>query len=263
MKTVADGSARYPMSTRKHCAFCDASDAKISNEHAWPNWIRALFPPTPTTVVGTRPPKKPITFTPRPDNMGVTVNAVCRPCNEGWMEQLETDVRPLLTPMIRDGAQTELTRTQQATLARWVIKTTMVFEFTNNAPPFYSAEERATVRTGGIPGGTLMWMARYEGATFVSTAVAKGLSYDVSVEGNTTRQPGSALTLSAGRFVVQVLSVRPPEGLPGLWVPMPKGFADHVVLLWPSSEGPRWPPATPLRDAELDGFMSRFAPDPD
>ncbi len=250
------------MSARKRCVFCGASDAKISNEHAWPNWIRSLFPPTPTTIIGTRPSKRPITFYPRPDDMGVTVNAVCKPCNEGWMEDLETEVRPFLTLMIRDGVETALTRRQQATLVRWAVKTAMVFEFTSRSAPFYSFEQRDALRNGRVPGSTVLWIGRYEGATFVSTAVGKGLIYDVTLEGNTTRQPGSAFTLSVGQFVVQVMSITPPEAVDGVLVPMPKRFASHVMLLWPpSDEPPRWPPVIALTDNDLNAFMGRFATD--
>jgi hypothetical protein len=104
---------------QKAVRFCGSSAAKISNEHAWPNWIRPLLPAKVSTIVGTRPSKKPINFPGRYDDMGVRVNAVCKPCNEGWMERLETEVRSFLTPMIRDGSETMLSREQQFTLARW------------------------------------------------------------------------------------------------------------------------------------------------
>jgi hypothetical protein len=35
---------------RKSCVFRERSDRKINNEHAWPNWVRALFPPGRTTL---------------------------------------------------------------------------------------------------------------------------------------------------------------------------------------------------------------------
>ena len=247
---------------RRACVFCGRSDLKITNEHAWPNWMRELFPPGPTTVFGTRPaPQKPITIHPRADDMGVKVNAVCRPCNEGWMENLETEVRPFLTEMIRDGREVQLTREQLGALARWAVKTAMVFEFTNRAPPFYAFDQRNGIRHGAIPGATLVWAARYVGPTFMSTAVAKGLIHDVAVNGITTKQPGSALTISVGQFVVQVVSVKPPENVAGLWFPLPQQFKDHAVDLWPRADGDSmtWPPAATLDDTTLNAFMGRFA----
>ena len=64
----------------------------------------------------------------------------------------------------------------------------------------------------------------------MSTAVAKGLIYDVAVDGNRTRQPGSALTISVGQFVVQVVSVKPPDEVAGLWFPLPRQFREHAVI---------------------------------
>ena len=84
--------------------------------------------------------------------MGVRVNAVCKPCNEGWMERLETEVRSFLTPMIRDGSETTLSREQQFTLARWALKTAMVFEFTNAAKPFCTSDDRNALRNGLLMG---------------------------------------------------------------------------------------------------------------
>lgn len=141
-----------------------------------------------------------------PDDMGVTANAICKDCNEGWMNDLEAAVRPFLTEMIRTGTPRQLTLEQQASLAKWSVKTTMVFEFRGDTTPFYTFEQRNDLRHNRIPAATLIWVGRYEGTTFLSTAVAKGSIYDVTAGNNTTRQPGNALTISIGQFVVQVLS---------------------------------------------------------
>lgn len=72
-----DSSSRgRAMRTRKQCAFCNSTTAKISNEHAWPNWIRPILPPTVSTIIGTRPPNKPIVFPGRHDDMSLKVNTV-------------------------------------------------------------------------------------------------------------------------------------------------------------------------------------------
>jgi hypothetical protein len=64
---------------RKRCEFCGRSDVKISNEHAWPNWVRRLFPPGPTTILGHRNKDQQlgaIRYVVNND-MGVRVNSVC------------------------------------------------------------------------------------------------------------------------------------------------------------------------------------------
>jgi hypothetical protein len=95
-----------------------------------------------------------------------------------------------LTPMIRDGSETMLSREQRFTLARWALKRAMVFEFTNAAKPFYTSDDRNALRNGLLIGATVIWIARYEGARFMSTAVAKALKYDLAIEGDVSASPG-------------------------------------------------------------------------
>ena len=251
------------MKTRKQCVFCGSATTKISNEHAWPNWIRPLLAPTVSTIVGTRPANKPITYPGRRDDMGVKANAVCQPCNEGWMGRLENEVRSFLTSMIRNGAETVLSREQQFSLARWVLKTAMVFEFTNAATPFYTFNDRDALRKGLSIGATVIWIARYEGSKFLSTAVVKALQYDLAIEGEVSRHPGSGFTLSAGQFAAQVLTIRTPPEMTGLWLKVPLEFETSVAVLWPRAENDplAWPPAPSLTDATLDAFMGRFVED--
>jgi hypothetical protein len=66
---------------RPACSVCGASNVKITKEHAWPNWMRCLFPPGPTTVIGAKPAETPITFYPGSGDMGVKANVVCEACN--------------------------------------------------------------------------------------------------------------------------------------------------------------------------------------
>ena len=245
--------------------FCGASGVKISNEHAWPNWIRDLFPAGPTTIIGTRPGRKNVVFSPPEGDMGVTVNVVCKTtCNEGWMSALEESVKPFLAPMIRDGAATALTPIQQAALTRWALKTAMVFEFTDRkSEPFYVFEERDAIRRGLLPmGSTIVESARRLGQPILSTAHARRMTFEGTVEGRTFPLSAVSTTISVGQFVVQVFSLRSTVTA-GLWVPWDSEFTSHVVRLWPPVEDsrPTWPAATTLDgDAALERFITRLPP---
>ena len=128
------------MNKRKSCVFCGCSDCKISNEHAWPTWVRKLFPEGPTAVSGFRGPHGQlgdIRFVARDNTLGLKVNDVCKvACNAGWMEGLESSIRPIWTPSIRDGVPIVLPPAQQRVTARWALKTAMVLEFTGTGRPF-------------------------------------------------------------------------------------------------------------------------------
>jgi hypothetical protein len=58
---------------------------------------------------------------------------VCGDCNSGWMNRLETAAAPILGPMVRDIAATELTPATQRTIATWAIKTAFMLEHLHSA----------------------------------------------------------------------------------------------------------------------------------
>jgi hypothetical protein len=55
---------------------------------------------------------------------------VCKACNAGWMERLETDSRPVLTPMIT-GNDRALSAADQFVAATWATKTMLTMQGTN------------------------------------------------------------------------------------------------------------------------------------
>lgn len=161
------------MKGRRSCAFCQRQDRKISGEHAWPLWIRELLASTDAYVVLARHARQQVRW-PIPDTeMGVKVNAVCKPCNEGWMSDLETAATPIVRPLVL-GHTIELTEPDLETLARWAVKTAMVFDLVTplNGRPYYTDEERSRLRASpGLPDGQpLVWLAGYVGAN-LATAV--------------------------------------------------------------------------------------------
>jgi hypothetical protein len=53
---------------------------------------------------------------------GLQLRKVCRSCNGGWMGRLESQAKPVLTPMILGRQQSTLSIDDQATIANWVAK---------------------------------------------------------------------------------------------------------------------------------------------
>lgn len=60
----------------------------------------------------------------------VIVRDICTTCNNGWMSQLEEQVKPILTPMLRDQPRT-LTAPEQHLLATWATKTALTMQGAN------------------------------------------------------------------------------------------------------------------------------------
>ena len=70
----------------------------------------------------------------------------CRECNHGWMERLETAVRPWLTPMI-NGQNVTLPPEAQQIVAGWAIKTAIMFLHATSPPEgSYERDHRLEIR---------------------------------------------------------------------------------------------------------------------
>ena len=59
--------------------------------------------------------------------LDIQVRAVCGPCNHGWLNDLETEFRDLMTPALH-GLPVLLDRAGQNVVARWGIKTWLLLE---------------------------------------------------------------------------------------------------------------------------------------
>jgi Adenylyl/Guanylyl and SMODS C-terminal sensor domain len=115
----------------RRCIFCD-SDKDMAREHAWPDRINRLGLPSdegnvrfrfaaPTGVMHSVVEyKEPIA-----DQRN---KIVCRTCNQGWTSDLESEISPLLGPMIVEGRRTLLDEEKQNLVALWSIKTAMTPE---------------------------------------------------------------------------------------------------------------------------------------
>ena len=116
----------------KRCIFCGQQNPS-SNEDALPLWIqRAALERDPTAEMfcewGAR--RWQVRITDRKSN-AIRVNRVCRPCNNGWMSALETQVRPFIEPAIFGERVVTRIPTQQRIIATWIAKTVVVL----NTPP--------------------------------------------------------------------------------------------------------------------------------
>lgn len=75
------------------------------------NWIRSIIRQWPSKNVPER-----------------SVRVACGPCNSGWMSQLETRCKSVLTPMIL-GRGKDLIPADQEAVSLWATKTAMVAQF--------------------------------------------------------------------------------------------------------------------------------------
>jgi hypothetical protein len=81
----------------------------------------------------------------------IKIRAVCAPCNNGWMSQLEEKARPFLTMLI-DGTPMVLDAEQLAIVARWITLKCIVAEHATRNNFLTPREDRLAFKEdGAIP----------------------------------------------------------------------------------------------------------------
>ena len=251
------------MGREKSCVFCGRSDGKISKEHAWPNWVRKLFPGGSSVVVGFREPGGQLgdlRFA-KSNDMGLVTNVVCSACNSGWMSNLENAIESLWTGSIRDGTPILLTEDQQVLTARWALKTAMVFEFTSTELPFHTFDERNALQKGEPPDElwTMIWLGRYAGDEMARCGGA-GIQADIKIaDGSIVPVSCRCSTVSLGRLAFQVLTVHPSGPVPRLELLMNDRWEDQLTELWPrTGTKAGWPPEGDIGDGMFPDLVKRL-----
>ncbi len=120
-------------SRQKSCLFCGCTlrskktkAVGKSNEHIIPGWLmdylgvrEMAVTPTLTEVASGR-----IVDIRKHAVSAFVAGTVCGTCNNGWMSDLEGDVKPVLIPLIEDPRRLEtLNGKQRVLVARWALKT--------------------------------------------------------------------------------------------------------------------------------------------
>jgi hypothetical protein len=187
---------------------------------------------------------------------------VCqRPCNNGWMNDMENDVKPIITGMLW-GYPRRLTQRQQGIIASWVTMKLMVSEYAygEENPIYFTPAERAAMRTHrAIPAGTLIWSTLLldKGAALVTH---RHLQFPVVGHPGRT-VAGYAAAFVVGRLALLLLSHRfTPQFGSRVAFPIDREFGDATVQIEPC--GPqrvKWPPkAFAFDETSVSQFLERW-----
>src|SRR4051812_863516 len=109
------------------CIFCGGRP--LTNEHVLAKWLAGPLGVQGNVrhVYSEPPDDAPPTREWRAGGLDIKVKAVCGPCNEGWMNDLEGQVRPFLGPMI-EGRAKNLSPTDCQALTSWLLKTVLMLQ---------------------------------------------------------------------------------------------------------------------------------------
>ena len=224
------------------CLFCD--NKANSKEHLWPAWILESIQPYSTKLLRTQGDSAPREIG-AIGKKNITVKSVCKPCNHGWMSDLETESRPILSPMMHDLIA-PLDDQQRHVIAKWMAKTAMVLgsATAGRKPIFYGKEECENLRSNSaIPDHTLVWLGHY----LRSDLGAWGSQMWLDMQDQAKVAHGCVTTLVIGHLAIQALSIhirpeyrdRTISFRPNSW-----GFDWERILscVWPITGPIAWPP---------------------
>ena len=237
------------------CIFCEAGD--LSKEHFWPEWASALLPNYPinqhvervltfTQVARLKEPPKSRT---KPGHAWTKkIRVVCARCNNGWMNALETDARPFLTPLISTASHT-MTAAAALTVAQWIALKIMVGEHNQPGDAVTPPSDRAKFRsTRQLPPNLKIWIARC-GVGGWQTAYlrhAGTVSTTSGVRPEHRHKNIHSVTFGIGDLLVHALHTTAPGVDLGLTLSEPR----VVIPLFPAAEEIIWPPARSISAAE-------------
>lgn len=155
------------MRPKTKCIFCDsASGARLTKEHVFPDWLRQLFPRSPndshTRGQASWAGLEPTTAVTKGQGQAGSrrVKVVCKDCNNGWLSNMENQIKPLLMRLIR-GEPCVLDTHAQRTLAAWAAKTAMVGEFVQPTKVAIPPADRQSFMRNQVPpeSGWWIWIA--------------------------------------------------------------------------------------------------------
>lgn len=219
----------------RQCLFCDSP--ANSREHVWPEWVLNRL--NVQDVIRHKMGNDPERLLPNPEQK---VRAVCKPCNEGWMSNLEQKNIPLIGNMMQDIAL-PLNGLHQYHIATWAVKMSMIGDFLarSHRPMFFNQAERVQLRVAtDLPERTTVWIGRHNFPDHIGFWGTNSWSLDKTVHAFIT-------TVLVGHLVVQAVTLQ----CTGKWdgtemtvnsVAGPRPWPEMLTDIWPNKVSAQWPP---------------------
>lgn len=136
----------------KACIFCNQTGNK-SKEHIWPEWMHELLPKqgdgNNISEVNTFRWKEQAGAkrTERQGHLSAKkLRVVCQRCNNGWMSQLESEAKPILTQILKDE-QFDICSQKQNILALWITLKSIIGEHAEQDTHVTPINDRDLFRT--------------------------------------------------------------------------------------------------------------------
>jgi hypothetical protein len=113
------------MATQRTCRACGAEmKGNASREHILPQWLHPYIELPNVSLEHKAVNEEQTTLLRRHGLNNFVFKAICSGCNNGWMSQLEIEVKPILLPLIEEKRSADsLVGDERRIIARWAFKT--------------------------------------------------------------------------------------------------------------------------------------------
>jgi hypothetical protein len=236
------------------CPFCGFR-GKLTAEHVFGAWLSRIgLDPAPVShgagplnrigqELGVRPP------------FGQKVR-VCGACNHGWMSDLESVARRVLTPFIL-GEPGEIGPDDARWIAAWVQKTALTAMLISSdaersagyglPPSEYRSLWSGRAAMQPLP-ASQFWVGHYAGQSRIASAWATPLTVSTVGLPEADRPQGYAMTIVLGQLVLHGVRYTTPS------LQVEVTTRQLLPQLWPQTEPVKWPGGIPVDDAAFLGL---------
>jgi hypothetical protein len=181
---------------------------------------------------------------------------VCGKCNNEWMSQLETAVKPIILPLLV-GAPSVLNADMQSTLARWILMKMMLAEQIFPTSVSFSDDQRERFLTGlEMPFQLQIWLGKTNATNKDDEWFARAIRHSTSA----ALHPAPSPTITSVKNIHTLAFGTGGLFIFGLFslygsVPLELFFriGRPLIQLWPiTSANLIWPPQDIVSDAIAD-----------
>lgn len=233
----------------RRCVFCGGSG--LTREHVIPRWLSNVLPEQARyrgqdqatvllhperTVDGPHHREMVETFN------SATVKAVCGPCNNGFMNDIEAEARPILSAMIRGSLALSLAAGAASVVATWAVKTSLMAQLTGSEPTVFPQVYREFHAARQPTSECMVWAAAVDDESWGLRTECRGMLYVLDDQSANPNDPPNILSVTIGLGALLLHTIIDPVLANSTWNLLTYAFRGALVPLWPDPRPTTWPP---------------------
>lgn len=180
-----------------------------------------------------------------------TVKAVCAPCNNNFMNDIEAEARPYLSAMIRGKLAMSLSVEAATAVAAWAVKTSLMAQLTGSEPAALEQSYQGFYASRRPTPECMVWAAAVDDEDWALRTECRLALYQEDGRSANADDPPNLLTVTVGLGALLLHTIIDPVLGRSTWN-LTSAFRGALVPLWPDPRPVTWPPRV-LHPAEAWG----------